>query len=56
MIIRIIRINVNAHVDRDRMVLALANSGYSVWVEYENQFTSKAKYYVCFNYEGDKNV
>ena len=48
-----IKLNVQYHADRAHMVLALANSGYRVWVE-ESSITTRERYYVCFELDIEK--
>ena len=57
-----LKLNVQYYVDREKMVLALANSGYKVWVEEEKipHAISGTNFFVCFNlkdkteYSGNK--
>lgn len=48
-----IRLNIQYGDDRSKMVQALANSGYAVWVEEEERraFQSFKRHYVCFEYD-----
>ncbi len=46
-----IRIKVQRAEDRDNMILALANAGYSVYIEDEVNYKFQHTYYVVFNYE-----
>ena len=45
-----IKIRVNSQIDRDNIVIGLANAGLKVWVEEEISLTVKT-YYVIFEYK-----
>ena len=44
---KVIRLHIQYHADRERIIPSLANSGYHVWVE-EEKDEFKINYYVCF--------
>ena len=44
------RVLIQAYKDREAMVVALANSGYKVWVEESKKSISSTDYYVCFEH------
>lgn len=43
-----IKLKIQHWDDRERIILALANSGYRVWTEIEEHLTSSDIYYVIF--------
>lgn len=43
----IVRFNIQAYEDREKVISGLANSGYHVWVE-EKKENNSTKYYVCY--------
>jgi hypothetical protein len=46
---KIIKLKINAYVDRERIITALANSGYHVWVEEMiNDNNYRRDFFVCF--------
>lgn len=47
----IIKVKINSFLDREKMIVALANSGYSVYVE-ETTGTFSHTFYVCFSLIG----
>ena len=47
-----VKLKIQLYKDREAMVLALANSGYKVWVETEEDYSLVKTYYVCFEMEG----
>jgi len=45
----VVKLKIKAYVDRERIITALANSGYHVWVEeVKDDFTYQTTYFVCF--------
>ena len=46
-----IKLKIQLYQDRQAMVLALARSGYKVWVETEEDYSLVKTYYVCFEME-----
>jgi hypothetical protein len=46
-----IKLKIQACADRERMILALANSGYKVWTEEERDNLLNSTYYVVFETE-----
>jgi hypothetical protein len=44
---KVIRLHIQYHADRERIIPSLANSGYHVWVE-EEKDGFMINYYVCF--------
>lgn len=46
----IIRLKISSFADREKIIAALANSGYAVWVEEEQKerHHTAVDYYVCF--------
>jgi len=45
---RQIRVQIEGNENRSKMISALAESGYKVWVETINLHKGGTKYYVCF--------
>jgi hypothetical protein len=45
---KIIRLKINAYADREKIIPALANSGYKVWVEKEDTILFSNDYFICF--------
>ena len=46
---RIIRLKINTYTDREKIVQALANSGYKVWVHEKKRQILGDDFYVCFH-------
>ena len=50
---KIVRLKMNCYKHREAMAIALAESGYCVWVEEKTKYTyghgiDKSEYYICF--------
>ena len=53
---KVVRLNIQSFNDREKMVTALANAGYHVWVERvepDSWAEYYASYYVCFEVKED---
>lgn len=44
----VMKIPIPYHEDRQRIVLGLANSGYKVWIEEEDESVATTLFTVCF--------
>lgn len=48
MAIKTTRLKIDAYRDREAIVMALANSGYKVWVEEKDtNFSTSSEFFVC---------
>jgi hypothetical protein len=47
---KIVKINIPAFTDREKIAAALAENGYKVWIEKTKKSISTTEYFVCFEY------